>query len=95
MQRFDRYFQSKMKDPAFKALYEKECHVCAKTVQIFAKVEQDSIPLADLAEATGAAVDALKALKDADYCDPELVIRLCRHLALSSPEDCPRLGKHY
>ena len=94
MQRFDRYFQSKMNDPAFAALYDKECHVCAKTIQIFAQMEKDDIALAGLAESMGVAVDRLKELRDAEYCDPELVVRLCRYLGLAVPERCPRRGNH-
>lgn len=90
MQRFDHYFEKKMKDPAFKALYRKECHVCANTVRIFAKSAQDGIPLSDLAAAVGVSVDALVALRDADYCDPPLVVQLCRYLQLPVAEDCPR-----
>lgn len=92
MQRFDRYVEGKMKDTAFKALYERECHVCAKTVQIFAKTEQDGISLTRLAEAAGVDMAALEALRDADCCDPAVVIHLCRHLGLPAPDRCPRLG---
>ena len=94
MRRFEHYYKDKMKDPAFKALYKQECHVCARTVQIFARAEQEGVSISQLAEDTGVDADALKALQDADYCDPELVIHLCRHLGLPVPEDCLRLGKH-
>lgn len=90
MQRFDDYFNGKMKNPAFRAMYEQECHVCAKTMQIFATTDQNGISLAHLAKATGAHIDAVQALRDADACDPDLVIRICRHLGLSTPQDCPR-----
>lgn len=93
MQHFEHYFQSKMEDPAFRALYEKECHVCAKTMQIFAKTQQEKIALTHLAEVMGVTVERLEALRDADDCDPELVVRLCRHLELAIPESCPRRGK--
>ena len=91
MQRFERYFQSRMQDPAFKTLYARECHVCAKTVQIFAKLHQDNTPLTRLAEHVEAEVAALVSLRDGDCCDPKLVIRLCHHLGLPKPEHCPRL----
>lgn len=94
MKRFDRYFQRKMKDPVFKALYEEECHVCAKTMQIFAKTQQENIALVHLADLMGVTVDRLEALRDADECDPELVVRLCRHLGLAVPESCPRRDNH-
>ncbi len=90
MERFDHYFRSKMKDPAFRQRYKQECHVCANTVQIFAKIEHDGTSLTQLSAATGADEKKLKALRDADYCDPEMVIRLCRYLELPIPEQCPR-----
>ena len=91
MQPFDGYFEKKMKDAGFKALFEKECHVCTKTVAIFGKVDRDRIDLSDLAREVKTDTAALKALRDADYCDPKLVIRLCQHLGLPLPEGCPRL----
>lgn len=93
MQPFDRYFREKMKDGAFRALYDAECNVCANTMRIFEKAELDNISLDRLAGEVNAAPEDLEALRDADHCDPHLVIRLCRRLGLAVPEHCPRLRR--
>ena len=90
MQPFRRYFQDRMQDAGFKAFYDRECHVCAKTVQIFAHAEEKGMSLALLAESVGVGLEDLEALRDADRCDPAMVIHLCRHLGLPAPESCPR-----
>lgn len=93
MQPFDRYFREKMKDSAFKALYEAECHVCATTMEIFAKVEMENISLTNLAREVNADPHEMEMLRDADHCNPHLVVRLCRRLGLRVPEACPRRKK--
>ena len=93
MQPFDRYFQEKMQNPEFRAFYEAECHVCANTVGIFAKAEVDGISLTVLAEMVDTTAASLAALRDAEHCDPRLVIRLCRQLGLQAPQACPRLTR--
>ena len=80
MQPFDCYFKSKMKDAEFKSLYEAECNVCAKTMEIFGKVDCENISMSGLARDVNPDPAALEALRDADHCDPHLVIRLCRRL---------------
>ncbi len=35
---------------------------------------------------------ALRALAEAEYCDPRLVTRLCKHLDLPVPENCPKMN---
>ena len=93
MQPFDRYFRDKMKDSAFKALYEAECHVCATTMEIVAKAEIETISLTDLARDVNADPQELEMLRDADHCNPDLVVRLCRRLGLREPASCPRRKK--
>ena len=93
MQPFDRYFRDKMKDSAFKALYEAECHVCATTMEIIAKAETENISLTDLARDVSADPQELEMLRDADHCNPHLVVLLCRRLGLREPASCPRRSK--
>lgn len=93
MQPFDRYFQKKMQNAEFRAFYETECHVCANTVGIFAKAEADGISLTTLAEMVDTTAASLAGLRDADHCDPQLVIRLCRQLGMQEPQVCPRLTR--
>lgn len=93
MQPFDRYFQEKMQNTEFRAFYEAECHVCANTVEIFAKAEAEGISLTALAEMVDTTEASLAGLRDADHCAPRLVIRLCRHLGLQEPQNCARLDR--
>ena len=91
MQPFERYFRDKMKDHRFKTYYEAECHVCANTMEIFARAAHEEISIAALAEQANTTPEALVALRDADHCDPRLVSRLCHQLGLQPPKNCPRL----
>lgn len=91
MKTFRELFAQMTCDPAFNALYEKECHVCPHTMRIFEKIGDENIDTAELSETLDVPLKAIDELKDADCCDPHLVIRLCRHLHLAEPERCPRI----
>jgi hypothetical protein len=82
---------NKFRDEAFRCLYGEECHVCENTMRIFATLDRDGTSIEVLARVTGSDPRAVRALADADHCDPHLVIRLCQHLNISVPWDCPRL----
>jgi len=83
---------SLLEDPSFRALYEQECHICRHTMRIFACLTKQGRGCEDLARALGVNRAALEKLAAAEQCDPHLTLRLCRHLALPLPEDCPRLA---
>ena len=91
MQTFRQFFREKREDPAFCALYEQECNVCARTVRIFEKIEKAGISIDRLAEDLDLDPNALIALKEADHCNPRMVITLCHHLSLDAPQSCPKL----
>ena len=93
MQPFDHYFKDKMKDADFKALYEDRCCVCANTVAIFEKTEAENISMSTLAEDVDTAPEQLHQLRDADHCNPHLVVLLCRRLGLQVPESCSKLDR--
>lgn len=90
MYRFKDLLAQKLDDEGFRELYERECHVCCTTVRIIAKLHQDGIAPEAIAAELGVEASALHDLESADYCDPELVRRLCRHLGQAVPESCPR-----
>lgn len=92
MKQFSRYFRNKMKDTDFKTLYEMECNVCAQTMRIFEKADLEKISISSLASAIEADAADLEALRDADKCDLNMVLRLCRHLGLPTPNNCPKLN---
>ena len=77
-------------DRGFRRLYDRECHVCATTMRIFEILHRESIPMEAAAEELGVGLDELVLLFEADYCKPAIVERLCRHLDLPLPTDCPR-----
>jgi hypothetical protein len=79
-----------MKDAPFQEFFMKECHVCSNTLLIFKKMDRDHLSMEDMASLLGMDPQDLQKLRDADYCDPELVIRLCKQLELPLPRNCPR-----
>lgn len=90
MWHFKPYFSDKIKDPSFRELFERECHVCRNTVIIFQTMSREEVSIEQMAVRLGIDPQPLWQLRDADYCDPELVVRLCRELGLPVPENCPR-----
>ncbi len=91
MQTFKSFFDRKVCDSTFKDLYDCECNVCKYTVRIFECIDTRDIDMAHLAAEVGSDLAAVQALKDADACDPRLVIALCRHLGIDAPPACPKL----
>jgi hypothetical protein len=64
-------------------------------VVIFEKLENQCIGLETLASDMTVETAALQDLKQADRCDPGLVIDLSRHLGLEPPCNCPKLKKSH
>ncbi len=91
MQTFRSLFKQKACDSAFKALYDCECNVCPFTVRIFECIDHQCLDMAVLAEQVGVDLPALLELRDADACDPRMVIALCGRLGLAAPQACPKL----
>jgi len=91
VQTFKQLFREKTSHAAFKELYERECNVCAYTMRIFEKAEVLGVDTTRLAADLNVPAADLTRLKEADSCDPRLVIRLCRHLGLHEPKSCPKL----
>jgi len=81
-----------LNDPAFRELYTKECHVCTNTMRIFAHLEKQCTEPAELARILGVSAFAVENLAEAEYCDPHLVVRICRYLDLPIPENCARMA---
>ena len=91
MRTFKDFFACRVDRGPLSELYRTECHICARTVKIFEKLEKQDISLNSLAQALAVDIENLSILKEGDCCDPHLVIRLCRHLGLTPPPDCPKL----
>lgn len=92
MQSLDAYRQHKLKQTVFRQFYERECHVCRHTVGIFEQMLATGRTPEQLVAETDADLPAIMALLEADRCDPGLVLRLCRHLGIEAPPDCPRMS---
>ena len=91
MQSFKALCREMLEDASFRELFEKECNVCANTMRIFARLHAENRDPEELARTLGVNPSALLALAEAEYCDPRLVTRLCRHLDLPVPENCPKM----
>ena len=91
MRQFSQYFSNKLDNESFRKLFERECHVCRYTVQIFEKINKEKNSLEQLADQIRTDPEKVRLLMDADYCDPYLVIQLCQHLSLPAPPACPRI----
>jgi hypothetical protein len=90
MQSLEAYRRAKLSCRDFRRLYDRECHVCRFTMRLFERMQADGQSPAQLAAAAGEDLPAVAALLEAEHCDPELVVRLCRHLGLAPPPACPR-----
>ena len=91
MQTFRALYKDFVEDPDFKDLYEKECHICSNTMGIFARLFEENITLEFVAEHLNLKIEDLRMLLFGDYCDPRMVIALCRYLDMHVPENCPRM----
>jgi hypothetical protein len=91
VQSFKALYQEMMADASFRELFEKECNVCTNTMRIFARLHAENRGCEKLALTLGVSPSALRVLAEAEYCDPRLVTRLCKHLDLPVPENCPKM----
>lgn len=90
MQYFKHFLNDKLSDPSFRELFDRECHVCRNTLRIFQKMSREKCSMEKMAATLNVDPHSLQLLQDADYCDPDLVVRLCRELDLPLPQGCPR-----
>lgn len=79
-------------DP-FKTLYERECHICRRTIQIIAILDDDPRRRDMILNRLGVSLAEYNRLKAGDHCNPEQVKALCRSLDIHTAETpwvCPR-----
>ncbi len=91
---FKEMIQNKFEDPAFRKLYEKECHICSTTVKIIAVLEGIGHSLAGILKRLDISDEAWSDLKDAEYCNPLIVKKMCNYLDFKDTDlfkHCPRL----
>ena len=90
MRTFKELFDHKVTRGPLADVYRTECHVCRHTIKIFETLEDQGPGLDEMALILGVDKQCLLDLKTADYCDPELVVRLCDRLGLAAPPHCLR-----
>lgn len=91
MRHFRHYCRDKLATPEFRELFDEECHVCRFTIRIFEEMDRRGVSVAHTADQLQTNPEEIQRLMDADYCDPRLTIRLCRHFGLPAPNTCSRL----
>ena len=74
----------KMADMSFKSLYDKECHICATTMEVVHRLDNDPQKLDSLLSQSSMTKDQWEALKSADCCNPEQVFQLCDLLGIKT-----------
>ena len=91
---FKEIMDEKFEDNAFRTFYEKECHLCSKTVKVIAMLEANEHLLSDILDRHQITKQEYEDLKNAEYCNPETVMKLCSILGFPDPDlvkNCPRL----
>ena len=86
--------QDKMEDDGFKTLYDRECHICALTVKLVAKLDKDPGQLNAVLKQAGMTDDQWQVFKSGDRCHPEIVFKICQVLGMDAEVEmmeCPRL----
>ncbi len=87
--------EEKLKDPQFKALYDRECHICRTTMTVVDSCLKMGPGLEDLLARLDISKSAFEALREGDCCDPVMVARLCDQLNMDGNgllATCPRAG---
>ena len=90
---FEQIKTDKLSEKAFKALYERECHICRLTLEIISRLEDAKDEIPSLLAPLNIPVEDYNRLKTGDYCNPGQVKLLCDALNIQTPEQswtCPR-----
>ena len=75
-----------------KTFYKKECHICSNTIKVIAAFEQKEKSLLKMLNKLNISEKQFQALKDAENCNPELVVKMCDYLGIKGQfEKCSKL----
>ena len=91
---FKEIIYQKLEKNSFKQLYKKECNICALTVKVISKLEENDIFKKKAFNELDIDSFEYEELLNADKCDPALVLKLCEYLNMEhslSSKNCPRL----
>ena len=86
--------EKKLADPDFKSFYAGECHICSLTLKVVERMESSGNKNRILSRLNISDTD-YDMLKKGDYCRPDQVRRLSRHLNIKTDDEpgCPRYKK--
>lgn len=76
----------RLREPGFKALYDRECHICANTMAVVSQCLEMGDGLTEVLADLEIPVASFEALRDGDHCDPRIVARLCDHLGMDGQQ---------
>jgi len=83
--------KERLGDPGFKAVYDKECHICSLTLMVIEQMELRK--KTKVLKHLKISPKDYGLLEKGDFCIPEQVLRLCRYLDIKTDDlpPCPRL----
>lgn len=93
MYSFRELFNEKMNNTEFKALYEKECHICGMTMAFIGELTARGLSLEEIAENAGVDLERLKAIESGDLCCLETIKKVKTAFQLKTDCRCPN-GKN-
>lgn len=82
----------RLAEPAFRESYSSWCEACPRTVEVVARLHQAGLAVEDLARQLALTQAQLEAFIDAERCDYDVMTKLCAHVGLTPPAQCPRRG---
>lgn len=90
---FKDLLKEKLSDHSFNKFFNRECHICATTMAIVSRLDQDAGLRSQVLSAVNMSREAYERLVTGDECNPPTTIALCRELGME-PSDmetsCPR-----
>ena len=89
---FKQIKNEKLNDREFELFFKKECHVCSVTMTIIAALEKQKNELDTILNALEIVPQEYNELKKGDVCNPEQVLKLCKHLGIQVSDQakkCP------
>jgi len=80
----------KLSDPRFREGYGNWCEACARTMEVIGRIHDRGASVEEFARQVGLEPGRVAAFIDAERCEYEVMAKLCTHLGLAPPADCPR-----
>jgi hypothetical protein len=94
MQFFKEIIDGKLGNPEFRSVYEKECHICSATLKVIERLEEEQGSISRILNQLNISQQAYEDLKNAENCDPKIVIQLHSHFGLKVSDQLKRCKKN-